>query len=172
MFLGPVGMPVDLAQSFLDLVGHIQTEVHVGGLLELATTVERSLTRLGSNNAAVTRSSDPANLVFVVKVTTFLSSLAGDQLHAVVVDEDASRAALHPVCGDGSLDRQHRGTDDIMETFFVNWHLNGKVWQAIVAPPQTSRWGPSGVAFGILLHLANWAKYLTNIANQGLEEEL
>ena len=127
VLLRPLLVPFHQQQLLLHAVADPHGIVHIGGLLELSASQERLLPvrRLG----LVLRPRHPPDVVLVVEVQARLRLILADELHAVVVDEDVGRAALHLVRGDGRLDGFDGRFYDGRQAFFVDGHLDGDVRQ-------------------------------------------
>jgi hypothetical protein len=93
-------------------------------------------------------------------------------LTSVIVDEDVGSTALQLVSGNGFLDRLNCRLDDAMQTLLVNWHLNGDMWQFSVCVAMEASWWFSRVELAVGLHERARPKDLSQVANDGLEEEL
>ena len=108
--------------------------------------------------------------MLIVVVLAGPSVLFRDELHAVVVDEDVRRPALHFVRRHGGLDGLDRGFDDGVQAFFVHGHLDGDVWKRSGVTAESLRL-ESGVELGVLSHLGDVTDHLKKVTDERLEEE-
>ena len=159
-------------QLLFDFVADHQAVIHVGSLLEL-TLPHKSVFAIifpAHLGIGVMRwPSNPTDILFLIEATPSLSLCSGKKLHTVIVDEDVGRSALHLVRRHRGLQGQHSRHDDSSQSFFIDWHLNGDVWEGITV--FNTRWCLPRVEFGVLLQLIDWAYDLSNVGDDNLHEK-
>ena len=150
----------------LDLLGDVQSVVHVGSLLELAGTDEALL-------AVVLRTSDPTNVVVVVELATPLDLLLRDTSpKTVIVHEDAGRSTVGLVVRDSSLQTPDGGDDDRIHTLLVDRHLDSDLGRNETLGVASSQVGlVAGVVARVGRSTTNRTNHLEQVAEDDLEEE-
>ena len=160
LLLVPAAAAVDDAQLLLDARANAQAVVHVGRLLELAAADERHLALLRPRVVLGPR--DPADVVLLVELAARLLLLGRHELHAVLVDEDVGRAALHLVRRDGLLERVHRRRNGGVEALLVDRALDGDVREDLGADALRFL---ARVILAVLQHLVGRAEDLGQTAD-------
>ena len=134
VFLSPCTRSVNLGELVLDPSAHRHGIVHVRSLLEFASSYEGGRSVFGFG--IVLRSSDPSDVMFIIKVFALLALLFRNQLHAIIVDKNVGSAALHLIGRDGSLDRLDGRLDDGAKTLLVDGSLDGDMRQRTLPDPR------------------------------------
>ena len=90
-----------------DAVGDVESEVHVGGLLELSAADETFVVVLGAR--------DPSNVVVLVESKELLVIFFRSDSHTIVVDENAGGSTTGLVVGNGGLQTGYGGLDNTLK---------------------------------------------------------
>jgi hypothetical protein len=94
------------------------------------------------------------------------------KLTSVIVDKDIGCATLQLVRGNGLFDGSDSRLNDTTETFFVDGHLDRHMRQWSVCVTVQPTRCLSRVELGVRLHVSDRTDQLSNVTNDGLEEEL
>ena len=97
---------------------------------------------------------DPADVAVLVEPYPLLAQLGGEELHAVVVDEDGTGTALACIRLHSLLERLNRGGKHGFQILLVDGHLNRDVGQVVV-DHLVRTWWDGRVVLRVLVVLAD-----------------
>jgi len=108
--------------------------------------------------------SHPADIMIGVKLDPFLPVLLTDNLHSIIANKNCACSTLPCICLHGFLYREYGGSNGKLERLFVNRHLDGDVWEALI--DVIWRRFKGRIKGRVLVVLVHWPEDQANIAHQ------